>query len=83
MSDDRVFLTPEQATAMLSDDDQIHTFRQSIGGVLLGADWDRDDLVKAIDVAENRELSGEQATKMHHGLCITDNHGPLFIETKD
>ncbi len=82
MNDNRVFLTPEQARAMLSDKPTIHTFRGS-GPILIGCDWDRDDLVKVIGEAKTRELSGEQATRMHHGLCIIDDTGPLFIETRD
>lgn len=80
MSDERVFLTPEQAVAMLPDGDDIHTFRQG-GPCLIGADWQRCDIINLIN-AFTPELAGEQATAMGHGLCIIDNRGPLWIKTK-
>ncbi len=83
MSDIREFITVDQAIAMLPENsERIHTFRQSGGGVLIGCDWDRVDIIKAIHKAKSRELSGYTATRMHHGLCITDESGPLFVETK-
>lgn len=82
MSDDgRTFLTAKQAIAMLPEGDYVHTFRDGIG-MLIGADWSRKDLIKAIKKAKP-ELAGEMATNMKHGLVIFDDHGPLFIQTKE
>jgi hypothetical protein len=78
---DREFLTYDKAVAMLPDGDTIHTFRSSIPGVIIGADWERENLLEAIKI-HNPELSGNQAAAMNHGLIIIDQHGPLFIETK-
>lgn len=75
----RVYLTPEQAEAMLPKEGRIHTFRQA-GFALIGADWDRSDILDAIQKFKP-ELSGEQATAMQHGIVLNDDHGYLFIQT--
>jgi len=80
-ADERVFLTAEQAIAMLPEGERVHTFRNPAGGMMLGADWPRDKIEQAIRQTEHRELTGKVATSMGHGLVI-DNDGPLFIATK-
>ena len=83
MSDDtRVLLTAEQAIAMLPDGETIHTFR-SRPGILIGADWERAELIDAIRHAVGRELGGEQCRAFGHGLVVwTDESSPLFVETQ-
>jgi hypothetical protein len=81
MEDERVYLTPAEAEAMLSNDEFIHTFR-STTGVLIGADRSREKLIKAFEEFKP-ELSGEMATDMGHGLVLIDDIGPLFIETQN
>ncbi len=81
MTDERVKVNFKDAVAMLKPGDRIHTFRQG-AMALLGADWDRDDLLDWIE-KHGVELAGEIATKMNHGLVGMDHHGPLFIETAD
>ena len=81
MGDERVFLTTEAAEAMLRDGEVIHTFR-SAPGIVIGADMDRIKLVEAFKKYPP-ELSGEAATAMKHGIVIQDDHGYLFVETKE
>ena len=76
----RVFLSQEEATAMLPDGEYIHTFRGG-GMTLLGAEWDRQDIIDAFGKYK-LELSGDIATSMGHGVCFIDNHGAVFVETK-
>ena len=80
MDEERVILTTDQALGYLPDGEFIHTFRS--GGFLIGADWNRKDIVCAIENNEV-ELSGSMATAMNHGMTLIDNHGPLFIATKE
>lgn len=78
----REFVTYEQAVAMLPDDDEIHTFVNSAANILLGADWSREDVLEFFRKHDGEiELSGENATRMKHGLA----HGPrrLFFATKE
>lgn len=67
--DERVELTPEQALAMLPDGEHVHTFRNP-GGMMLGADWKRTSIEEEIRNAERRELAGDMATRMGHGLVL-------------
>ncbi len=78
---ERVFLSYDEAVAMLPDKETIHVFTNPGMGILVGADWDRESLLKVL--AEHRpELSGQVATEMKHGLCVQDHYPLLFIETK-
>lgn len=81
MSNEKIILTSEQALSMLPEGDRIHTFR-SAPMALIGADWDRDDLEKAI--RENQcEVGGDQCQAMNHGLVVwTGKTEPLFVECR-
>lgn len=79
-SEPRVNLPFDVAVAMLPEGEQIHTFRGS-GAMILGCDWDRLDIIAAIE-KHGAELSGKTATAMNHGIVLKDDHGYLFIETK-
>lgn len=76
----RVFLTFEEAEAMLPDEPMIHTFRTPAMNVMLGCDWARDEILSLLQNGAP-ELSGEIATSMNHGIVIWSN-GWLFIETR-
>ena len=83
--DRKTFLNPDEAISILKDEDQIHTFRTA-GNILLGADWDRDELIEEIRKAEVREIAGQNAQAMKHGLCIYSMKDGkmvdcLFVET--
>ncbi len=45
MNDEREFISLERAVSMLPDGEDVHTFRQG-GPALIGADWDRNALIK-------------------------------------
>lgn len=80
MSDERAKLTLEEAINMISKDEHIHTFRQAGPTTLIGADWDRKDILAVLEKYPP-ELSGAQATSMKHGLVLKDEVGYLFIQT--
>jgi hypothetical protein len=79
-AEEKIDLTYEEAVAMLNPDGRIHTFR-STPMALLGADADREDILQMLR-DNGPQLSGPQAANMHHGLVVFDDHGPLFIETR-
>lgn len=82
MSDnERKLIDYEQAVAMLPEDDQIHVYDNPAPGVLVGADWDRDELLSLMRESAC-ELAGETATSMGHGLVVWDGKRPLFVATK-
>ena len=78
---DRHHLTVHEAIEMLPDLDMIHTFRGA-PGCLLGADWTRDDLLKAIRDCKC-EIGGETCQAMNHGLVVWVDSDPLFVECKE
>lgn len=80
---EKVRLTFDRAVELLPDREQIYTFRNS-NFMLIGADWDRDDILRAMKVnADTLELGGEMCQGMKHGLVLKDGHGNLFIECRD
>jgi len=75
----RVKLETDKAIEMLPDGETVHTFRNP-GGMLIGADWDKKEVVAAI-TKFGAEFAGEQAKAMGHALAINDGAW-LFVETK-
>lgn len=63
------------------NDGRVHTFRDA-GIALVGADWDLADAIEAMR-QHGVEESGPAATEARHGLVLVDEHGPLFIETRE
>jgi hypothetical protein len=81
-SDERYPVTADVAVRMLDvQDGRVHTIRSG-PGILVGCDVDVADVIAAVK-AHGCELSGDMATKMHHGLCLFDESGALFLRTKD
>jgi hypothetical protein len=81
-TDEPVLLTPEQAEALLPDGGDIHTFLNP-GGMLLGADWRREQVLELLRTSDRREVTGPAAQSMGHGLCAFRDDGvPVFIETR-
>lgn len=78
--EERVKLTKEQVLSILPDGENIHTFRQA-GNSLIGADWEREEILKALEKYDF-ELSGEVATRMRHGIAFRDEYGWVFVHTK-
>ena len=80
MSNEKEFVTYDQAVSMLPDGDDIHTFKNS-GLALLGADWRRSQVLDFFREHEGEiELSGATATAMGHGLAHEQSR--LFFATK-
>lgn len=77
----RYGLTTEQALSLISDKEYIHTFI-SLPNVLIGAEWKREDIVRAI-YEHSCEMGGEMCRKMGHGLAILKGNDPMFVEVDD
>lgn len=84
MSDDRIFLTPEQAETMLPEGDTVHCYRNP-NGMLIGADWDRADVIKAFATAREIEIGGQGCRAVRHPLVVTqtDNRAMFFEADMD
>lgn len=83
MDDERKLVSLEVAVSMLciKPGNKVHTIRQA-RHILIGADWGRDNIIEAMRAAPTIDITGEAAQSIGHGLCIHDEHGPLFIETQ-
>jgi len=81
MKQEKIFLTAEQAIGLLSNEEDIHTFR-SWTGILIGADWSRNELIRSFQSAGNEDIQigGDQCKAMGHGLVLFTGNDPLFIE---
>lgn len=78
---DAELVSLETAIGMLRDrGGWVHTFRGR-GHMLLGADWELDDILDALRRSPRIEVAGDNAQALGHGLVI-DRDGLLFIETK-
>lgn len=76
-------LTYDEAVALLPDGDSIHTILGG-GGVMIGADWDRGEILTMLRASPRREVTGPTAQSMGHGLAAVDTGGrTVFIETRD
>lgn len=72
-------LNVEDAIKMIPDTEDIHTFVNP-SGMLLGADWSREDIIEAFN-KYGVQRSGEQAVRMKHGLVFHDGNKHVFVET--
>lgn len=68
----------DDAVKLLPQGEQVHTFRQC-GLALVGADWDREELLDAMSKSDVIQVTGPLAQRMGHGLAINSG-GVLFIE---
>ena len=83
----RRFITADEAIALLPEGDEIHTFYQ-MGGALVGADWDRADILQKLVECDKIEIAGDQARAMGHGLAVYRSDSKwqsevLFVETDE
>ena len=76
MSDE--IISKENALKMLPAGDTVHTFRNG-GNILLGAEWDKKDILNLFDKFEI-VLAGENAKALNHRLAVNDGSW-IFIET--
>lgn len=74
-------LSTKEAIKLLPDSETIHTFR-NLMGMLLGCDWDKKEIISALEEVSEIQETGEMAQNMGHGLVIEHDGALLFIETK-
>lgn len=77
--DNRRFISPDEAIALLPDGDDIHTFMNP-GGMLIGCDISRAAIIKKFNEHPDKiEIGGETARRMKHAIIVIQENGPLFI----
>lgn len=85
-SDTKIYITAEQAINILPEGEYIHTFYST--GILIGADWERAEIIEKIKSGDILELAGEMARSMGHGLAVYNKNTKhisdvLFVETNE
>lgn len=83
----RRYITADEAIKLLPEGDTIHTFVNMPMG-LIGADWDRQEVIEKLRGSDKIEITGEQARSLGHGLAaynesIKYQSDILFIETDE
>jgi hypothetical protein len=76
-------LTYDEAVALLPDGERIHTFLDG-GLAIIGAHWDRADILALLERTDRREVTGPagQGQGLGHGLAAYRDGEPVFIETR-
>lgn len=75
-------LTVEEALSVLPNGETIHCFVSN--GILLGADWSREDVEKYIKESETRQIGGPMCRGMGHGLVVySEGGGTKFFEAEE
>ena len=67
MEEQRIFITQEEAMSVLPEGEDIHTFINS-GGMLIGADWSRQNVEERLRNSVKIEIAGGVARNMGHGI---------------
>lgn len=87
MKQQRIFLTKDEALSLcaFSDDDTVHTFRQS-GFGFIGCDLSKRELIEKMDEAEFMEIAGPYVCSMKHGIALVPKNAQwqsdiIFLET--
>lgn len=82
MNDERRILTRSEADELMPPGEYVHTLMQApaAGLVLMGADHDRESILKLADDGK-LELAGEAARGMKHGIAALDKPYAFFVET--
>ena len=80
----RIFISEEEAIDLLPEGESVHTFMNA-PFVLIGADWERDEVIQKIKNSGRKEIAGDGARGLNHGLALW-NDGDcqmdvLFVET--
>lgn len=83
MNDERQTMTLNDAMAVLPADDTIHAVFNPKDGILLGASWEREDVLELLQKVERIEVTGQLAQKDGYGIAVLEpiTGDWLFIKT--
>lgn len=84
MDNEKLTCTLDEALGFLPDGEYIHTFMNPYAGNLVGAEWERDDVIDLLRKVNEICITGEEAQSLDHGLAVYDKEGDVnvFIQTK-
>lgn len=79
--DERVYLSTAEALDRLADGERISVSHEAAPGVITSAMWDRAEVIEYIETW-GAEEAGKNAQRFGYGLCVMDDTGAAFIQTK-
>ena len=84
---ERYYLSYDEAVRVLPNEEYIHTFINNAIG-LIGADWEKHEILHKLKNSDVIELCGEQARSLGHGICCYKESAKyqsdiLFIATDE
>jgi hypothetical protein len=83
MTEERDILTAHDAMTLIGPGDPVHVLVNPAGGVLVGADWTRAEILRLLDEAEVVELGGPECRRIEHPVVATRRGERYFIAAKD
>lgn len=84
---DKRKITVEEAISLLPEEGDIHTFYQ-MGNSIVGADWEREEVIRLLRERDTIEISGECARSLDHGIAAYNSDAKwqseiTFIQTDE
>ena len=76
-------LSKEEVEAAIGPGEIVHVFVNPRGGILVGADWTKAELIALVAAGGKAEVGGKACLGIGHGLVIWNGDRPLFCETTD
>ena len=73
--DPKIVISQGTVDLLLWPGEQVHTFLSG-HGILIGANWQRSDLLGLCQMAGDAEIGGEQCQRIGHGIAIHRRAGP-------
>lgn len=67
-----------EAIEIIGKQEQVHSFVNP-NGMLIGCDLSWDSFLEKLDKASTIEMSGEQAARLNHPICLTIDNRYEFI----
>ena len=80
--EERKRLTVAEAERVLKKGAMVHCFLNP-GGMLVGADWERAEVLDCLRRAPAIELTGDMARRMGHGIVALNPGDPHFFATDE
>lgn len=77
---ERLTVSLSEAIELLPKSEKVHCFSNPAASVLVGADWERDEVIRTFQQAEKIFISGPSAQSTGHGLFISQDGRNLFFE---
>lgn len=80
MSDEKYFLSKEEALKLIGPKESVHVFLNPGVGMIIGADWSWKEITQLIEDSQTIEIGGEECKRMKHDIVAFNKGRYHFIE---